>query len=94
MTTDDQSRIGPAKIGPLGIRQDLIDLREAKFMNTRDVAAAMQIAHETVRRVENGQIPTGRVQGKFAEFYGLSWDQVVPSGARQREVEARRRYAR
>jgi transcriptional regulator with XRE-family HTH domain len=94
MTTNGSSRIGPTKIGPLGLRQDLIDLREQRFLTTRQLAAKLEIAHETVRRVEHGQIPTGRVQGQFAEFYDLPWDAIVPSGTRQREQDARRRYAK
>lgn len=83
MTTNEQPGRGPARVGPLGIRMDLIALREAKCWTTRDLAAVAQIVHGTVQRTERGFIPRPRVQFALAAALEVAPTVVVPVGARQ-----------
>lgn len=83
MKTQGSLRLAPASTGPLGLRMDLIALREGKCWTTRDLAHHAGLVHETVRRVERGKIPTPRVQFALAEALGVEPIVIVPLGARQ-----------
>ena len=82
MTMQAAQMLGPATTGPLGLRMDLIALREARGWSTRDLAREAGVVHETVRRTERGKIPRPRVQFALATALGGEPTVIVPTGAR------------